>query len=173
MNNPGPNYLGLTSDLLGSSKETEAVLQLYPFATHTACLLGSGCLHATDAAILGGYPKVLASPQYPKTPFAATGLYLHHSLPWALFMIPSFNLFVWALHSCLQLPLKLHFTKSLSNLSQCEASAAVHDLFLLSKPVPHAWLLYFQVWLPLEHSLCALWKHSPEDSLTWTVLVSS
>jgi hypothetical protein len=66
-------------------------------------------------------------------------------------------------------------------LSQYLASAAFHDPFMPSKPVPPQWLFTkssvqceMQPWLPLEHGGCVqtLRKHFPEDFLSVT-LVSS
>ena len=57
-----PNCLGCTHPLLGSPGVSVPSPAL-PSAAHTACLLGSGWLHSTAAAVLGGHPMVLASLQ--------------------------------------------------------------------------------------------------------------
>ena len=55
-------------------------------------------------------------------------------------------------------------------LSQYQASATLHDPFMLSKPILHGWLWHYQVWGPeqdadtqslLEHScVCSLWANT-------------
>lgn len=46
---------------------------------------------------------------------------------------------------CLQLPISLLMASP--GLSKCQASAALHDPPILSKPVPSGWLLHYQTWL--------------------------
>ena len=105
------------------------------------CLLGFSCLYSTAATILGGHLMVLASPQH-----CCLRLQLGfiNSLSYALFMVPSLNLFAWPLQSWTititteAAPLPMTFYE----LSQCWASAALHDPFMPWKPVPPGWLLH-------------------------------
>jgi hypothetical protein len=68
-----------------------------------------------------------------------------------------------------------------SPTSQCRASAALHDYFILQTALPE-WLSHYQVQLqhevqlqpPLEHSSCVLTLREPfPEDFTWTTLVPS
>ena len=54
-------YMCSTHSLLNNSKGLGSSAPL--FAVCTACLLGSGWLHSTAAAVLGGHPMVMTSPK--------------------------------------------------------------------------------------------------------------
>jgi hypothetical protein len=150
------NYLEFTHDLPGSSKGFGSLLQLCPLQ-HSACFLGSGWLHSTAAAGLGGHSIVLASPKLLEY-LAATGLATFSPItvpglssgiaawppsakPQPLFTTPS----------CLQNQDHLgdSYTATLSSQQEVQLQPS------------------------LEHSSCVpTEKHSPED-FTSVILVSS
>ena len=120
-----------------------------PSAAHTACLLSSGRHSSTTAAALaaalGGYSKVPTSPKH-----QSLLLQLGSTLTVAPHRLSTWCQDSTSLHASFS-PGSSTAAKAVSSptnspgLSQCLASAALHDPFMPSKPVL---LLHYQVWLP-------------------------
>ena len=149
------------------SKELVLLLQLSPL-WHSKLRF----IHSTAAAVLGDHPMVLVSP-------ICWGILLQVG-----FINSSNGFSAWCQASDLYDPftpgllIATETAPSLMNFygfSQCQASAAFHDPFLPSKPLPPGWLLHTRstdaaggttLAISGTQLLCALRKHYLEDLMS-------
>jgi hypothetical protein len=128
-------HLGFSNDLVALCSSTS--LALLPTA-YTSHVTDSGWLHSTAAAVLGGHSLILASPKL--WSFTAPGLYLHQQPLFRDSDPATWCQVTTSLHDLLNpgastateavpVPLAFH------GLSQYQASAALHNPFMPSKPV--------------------------------------
>jgi hypothetical protein len=114
-----------TCDLLGFFKES-----LLQFSLCSTLESRSGWLHSPAAAALGGHPILLGSPIH-------CGFLWHQDftniISYALFMIPSSNFFAWPFSPGLSTEIEAEPSPmAFYDFAQCQASAALHDLFKTS-----------------------------------------